>query len=200
MPLAIELAAAGIAALGLQGLASSVDHPLRLATSCSRSAPPRHRTLRAVLDWSYRLLSEEERKMFRRLSVFPGSFTVEDAATVYAEPTQTTAEAASRIIALLTKSLIVVSRKRVGNQSAAAVGGTRLCRGETFRERRARPHRYAGLAAFSCPMRRNCCQIRQSREGTFVTEPGRRVMEMSSPKLSDRRHKTLGSDRTESKS
>jgi predicted ATPase/DNA-binding winged helix-turn-helix (wHTH) protein len=109
MPLAIELAAGSIAALGLQGLASSVDHPLRLPTSGSRSAPPRHRTLRAVLDWSYRLLSEEERKMFRRLSVFPGSFTVEDAATVYAEPTQTTDEAASRIRALLTKSLIVVS-------------------------------------------------------------------------------------------
>lgn len=109
MPLAIELAAAGIAALGLQGLASGVDHPLSLPTSGSRSAPPRHRTLRAVLDWSYCLLSEEERKMFRRLSVFPGSFTVEDAATVYAETTQTTAEAASRIITLLTKSLIVVS-------------------------------------------------------------------------------------------
>jgi len=62
-----------------------------------------------VLDWSYRLLSEEERKMFRRLSVFPGSFTVGDAATAYAEPTQTTAEAAGRIRALLAKSLIVVS-------------------------------------------------------------------------------------------
>jgi predicted ATPase len=109
MPLAIELAVASIAALGLQGLASSVDHPLRLPASGSRTAPPRHRTLGAVLDWSYRLLSEEERKMFRRLSVFPGSFTVEDAAAVYAEPAQTTAEAVSRIIALLTKSLIVVS-------------------------------------------------------------------------------------------
>lgn len=110
MPLAIELAAASIAALGLQGLTSIVDHPLRLPTSGSRAAPPRHRTLRAVLDWSYRLLSEEERKMFRRLSVFPGSFTVEDVAAVYAEPAQTTAEAVSRIIAsLLTKSLIVVS-------------------------------------------------------------------------------------------
>jgi predicted ATPase len=110
MPLAIELAAASIAALGLQGLASIADHPLRLPTSGSRSAPPRHRTLRAVLDWSYRLLNEEERKMFRRLSVFPGSFTVEDVAAVYAEPAQTTVGAVSRIIAsLLTKSLIVVS-------------------------------------------------------------------------------------------
>ena len=109
MPLAIELAAGSIAALGLQGLASSVDHPLGLLTSGSRSAPPRHQTLRTVLDWSYRLLSEEERRMFRRLSVFPGSFTVEDAATVYAEPTQTTAEVASRIRVLLAKSLIVVS-------------------------------------------------------------------------------------------
>jgi hypothetical protein len=69
MPLAIELAAASIAALGLQGLASSVDHPLGLPTSGSRTAPPRHRTLRAVLDWSCRLLSEEERKMFRRLGL-----------------------------------------------------------------------------------------------------------------------------------
>ena len=47
--------------------------------------------------------------MFRRLSVFPGSFTVEDAAAVYGETTQKTAEAASRVIALVAKSLIVVS-------------------------------------------------------------------------------------------
>ena len=115
MPLAIELAAANMAALGLRGLASSADHPLGLPTSGSRSAPPRHQTLRAVLDWSYRLLSEEEKRMFRRLSVFPGDFTVEDAATVYAEPTQTTAEVARRIRGLLAKSLIVVS----GNGSEA---------------------------------------------------------------------------------
>jgi predicted ATPase/DNA-binding winged helix-turn-helix (wHTH) protein len=109
LPLAIELATASIGALGLHGLASSVDHPLSLPASGIRTAPPRHRTLRAVLDWSYRLLSEEEKKMFRCLSVFACSFTVEEAAAVFAEPALATADEVGLVVALLTKSLIVVS-------------------------------------------------------------------------------------------
>ena len=77
IPLAIELAAASIDALGLQGVASRLDHPLRMPTIRRRSAAPRHHTLRSPLDWSYRLLTEEEQWALRRLSVFASSFTMD---------------------------------------------------------------------------------------------------------------------------
>lgn len=200
MPLAIELAAAGIAALGLKGLTSSVDHPLSLPISGSRSAPPRHRTLRAVLDWSYSLLNEEERKMFRRLSVFPGSFTVEDAATVYAEATQTTAEAASRIIALLTKSLIVVSENgsetKLQLQSAARAYAAERLFESGERDLIIRRSRNAFLFQKPKPLPNSPVSSR-----AFVIEPAPRLMETPTPKVVEPQTLTLSpDDRTESKS
>jgi predicted ATPase len=91
MPLAIELAGASIDALGLQGIASRLDHPLRLPATRRRSAAPRHNTLRSSLDWSYGLLTEEEQRALRRLSVFAGSFTMDAAAAVAADPNYTKA-------------------------------------------------------------------------------------------------------------
>src|SRR6266436_10326743 len=84
MPLAIELAAARTASLGLEGLASRLDDRFRLLTGGRRTALPRQQTLRATLDWSYELLSEPERVVLRRLAVFPGGFTLEAASTVVA--------------------------------------------------------------------------------------------------------------------
>lgn len=69
MPLAIELAAARTASLGLEGLASRLDDRFRLLTGGRRTALPRQQTLRATLDWSYELLSEPERAVLRRLAV-----------------------------------------------------------------------------------------------------------------------------------
>src|ERR1700751_2634034 len=80
--LAIELAAGRLAALGVQGLASSLEDSFSILTRGRRTALPRHQTLRATLDWSYRLLSPEDQAALRRLSVFNGSFAVEDAAFV----------------------------------------------------------------------------------------------------------------------
>lgn len=200
MPLAIELAAAGIAALGLKGLTSSVDHPLSLPISGSRSAPPRHRTLRAVLDWSYSLLNEEERKMFRRLSVFPGSFTVEDAATVYAEATQTTADAASRIIALLTKSLIVVSENgsetKLQLQSAARAYAAERLFESGERDLIIRRSRNAFLSQKPKPLPNSPVSSR-----AFVIEPAPCLIETPTPKVVGPQTLTLSSDDwTESKS
>lgn len=106
IPLAIELAAASIAALGLQGIAARLDHPLRLPGTRRRTAAPWHQTLRAALDWSYRLLTEEEQRVLRRLSVFAGSFTMDAAAAVAADPTYAESDIVDRVVALVSKSLV----------------------------------------------------------------------------------------------
>src|ERR1700720_143144 len=75
IPLAIDLAAARVATLGLQQVAAGLDNHLGLLTGGRRTALPRHQTLRATLDWSYELLPEPERLVLRRLAVFIGDFT-----------------------------------------------------------------------------------------------------------------------------
>lgn len=77
MPLALELAAAVVPVVGVDGLVDRLDDALTLLARGKRTAEPRHRTLRAVLDWSYELLSEPERTLLRRLSVFRGAFPLE---------------------------------------------------------------------------------------------------------------------------
>ncbi|HZH98023.1 MAG TPA: adenylate/guanylate cyclase domain-containing protein, partial [Fimbriimonadaceae bacterium] len=79
IPLALELAAARTKALTLQGIADRLSDRFRLLTGGSRTAMARHQTLRAAIDWSHGLLSEEERVGLRRLSVFAGSFGLEAA-------------------------------------------------------------------------------------------------------------------------
>ncbi|HET9973866.1 MAG TPA: BTAD domain-containing putative transcriptional regulator, partial [Streptosporangiaceae bacterium] len=85
MPLAIELAAARLRTMSLEQLASRLDDRFRLLTSGSRTARPRHRTLRAVVDWSWELLSGAERMVLRRLSVFSGGASLEAAERVCAD-------------------------------------------------------------------------------------------------------------------
>ena len=82
IPLAIELAAARIGVLSVERIAERLDDSLRLLTAGGRTALPRHRTLRATLEWSHELLGEPERKLFRRLSVFAGGLTLEAAEAV----------------------------------------------------------------------------------------------------------------------
>jgi predicted ATPase/DNA-binding CsgD family transcriptional regulator len=77
LPLAIELAAARMSVLTVDQIEARLDARFRLLTSGSRSALPRQQTLQALLDWSYDLLSEEEREMLRALSVFAGGSTLE---------------------------------------------------------------------------------------------------------------------------
>jgi non-specific serine/threonine protein kinase len=77
IPLAIELAAARTKAIGVDEVAARLDDRFRLLTGGSRTALPRHQTLRGVLDWSHRLLTDGERVLFRRLSVFAGGFTLD---------------------------------------------------------------------------------------------------------------------------
>src|ERR1700723_290898 len=86
MPLAIELAAASAAALGIEQVSAGLRDRFALLTRGRRTALPRQRTLRATLDWSHELLPDTERRLLRRLAVFPGGFTI-DAATAVMKDT-----------------------------------------------------------------------------------------------------------------
>ncbi len=85
IPLAIELAAARVNMLNVKQIAERLDDRFHLLTGGSRTALPRQQTLRALIDWSYDLLSEPERALLRRLSVFAGGWTLEAAETVCGE-------------------------------------------------------------------------------------------------------------------
>ena len=82
IPLAIELAAARVRVMPPEEILKRLEHRFRLLTGGSRTALERHQTLRAAVDWSYALLDEPEKLLFRSLSVFSGSFTREAAAGV----------------------------------------------------------------------------------------------------------------------
>jgi non-specific serine/threonine protein kinase len=82
IPLALELAAARLKALTLEELASRLDDCFHLLTAGSRTALPRHQTLRATIDWSYDLLHGDEKVMLRQLSGFAGGWTLEDAEAI----------------------------------------------------------------------------------------------------------------------
>ena len=90
MPLAIELAAARAEALGLDYLVNRLETSFALLTSGDRASPARHRSLAATVEWSYGLLAETERRVFRRLAVFPGPFTLDAAAAVAGEAAEPT--------------------------------------------------------------------------------------------------------------
>ncbi len=92
IPLAIELAAARVSLVAPAQLLARLDDCFRLLVGGSRTAPTRQQTLAATLDWSYGLLSEHERLLFRRLSVFNGGFTLEAAEAVCAGDGITSAE------------------------------------------------------------------------------------------------------------
>src|SRR6266571_1677786 len=77
LPLAIELAAAGVKVLSLQVLLTRLEHRLQILTGGARDLPQRQQMLRNTIQWSYDLLSEEEQRLFRRLAVFVGGCTLE---------------------------------------------------------------------------------------------------------------------------
>jgi predicted ATPase/DNA-binding winged helix-turn-helix (wHTH) protein len=106
IPLAIELAAARAAALGIEGLAARLDDRFRLLTGGHRTAMPRHQTLRATLDWSYELLTEPERVVLRRLAVFAGGFTLQAASAIAADDEIAASEAVDCVANLVAKSLV----------------------------------------------------------------------------------------------
>jgi predicted ATPase/DNA-binding SARP family transcriptional activator len=107
IPLAIELAAARIGPLSAEQIARRLDGSLVLLTGGVRTVVPRHRTLRGALDWSHELLSGEEKKLFERLSVFAGGWTLEAAEAVGVGGSVAESEVLDLLSALVEKSLVV---------------------------------------------------------------------------------------------
>ncbi|MFD0163652.1 BTAD domain-containing putative transcriptional regulator [Streptomyces decoyicus] len=107
MPLAIELAAARLRTMSIDQLAGRLDDRFRLLTSGSRTALPRHKTLRAAVDWSWELLTDAERMVLRRLSVFSGGASLEAAERVCAGDAVEQEQVLELLTALAEKSLLL---------------------------------------------------------------------------------------------
>jgi len=107
LPLAIEFAAPRVEVLGIEGLAARLDDSLPLLGTRRRAATPRHQTMRAVVDWSYGLLSGDEQPFFKALGIFAGGFTVEAAAAVAVDAATTGSHTIDRLVDLVAKSLVV---------------------------------------------------------------------------------------------
>ncbi|MDQ7808681.1 BTAD domain-containing putative transcriptional regulator [Amycolatopsis sp. A133] len=123
LPLALELAAARLRTLSLPELAGGLADRFRLLTTGSRTAPARHRTLRAVIAWSWDLLDEHERTVADRISVLPGGVTAASAAAVCAGTAVPAAGIPDLLAALVDRSLL---------QLAPGTGRYRML--ETIRE------------------------------------------------------------------
>lgn len=106
IPLAIELAACRVDIFGLGRTASLLDERLNLSWAGRRTAPTRHQTLNATLEWSYDLLGEAEKRVLCRLSVFAGGFTFETAVAVVADETVDEANVSDCVWELRSKSMI----------------------------------------------------------------------------------------------
>jgi len=124
IPLAIEMAAARASLLGVDTLAEKLDERFRVLTQGDRTALPRQQTLRATLDWSNGLLSDRERTVLRRLSVFSGGFTLEGASAVVADEAIDEFEVIDLLSHLLARSLVAAD---------SADNGTRYRLPETTR-------------------------------------------------------------------
>jgi len=152
IPLAIELAAARVLALSVEEIARRLDDRFRLLTRGDRTALPRHQTLRAAVDSSYQLLSDQERTVWRRLSVFAGGWTLEAAETI----SQCNGDEGLNILDLLTQLVsksIVVFDERFGGmryrflETIARYGRDRLAEsGEAYAIQKQHLHWFLRLA------------------------------------------------------
>ena len=112
IPLAIELAATRVGTLSIEQISERLTNSLKLLTGGSKTQMPKQRTLRGALDWSYELLSEEEKKFFARLSVFVGGWTLEAAEAVGAGGGAEEEDILDVLSGLVDKSLVVVRERQ----------------------------------------------------------------------------------------
>ncbi len=115
IPLAIELAAARVKGLSVEQIASRLDDRFRLLTGGSQTALPRQQTLLATMDWSYGLLTEPERILLRRVSVFAAGFTLEAAEAICGGNDVATSEVLNLLLRLVDRSMVVATDR--GHQS-----------------------------------------------------------------------------------
>ena len=108
IPLAVELAAARAGAMSPVEISDRLDHRFALLTSGSRTAEARQQTLRATVDWSYALLSEDEQRVFNRLSLFQGGWTMDAAEAVVADDGAPEGFVLETVARLVERSMVVV--------------------------------------------------------------------------------------------
>jgi predicted ATPase len=108
IPLALELAAARARALSIERIAERVNDRFRLLTTGDRTALPRQQTLRAMIDWSFDLLTDREKTVFRRLAVFAGGWTLEAAEVVASGGDVDESDVLDLLAGLVDKSLVMV--------------------------------------------------------------------------------------------
>jgi predicted ATPase/DNA-binding SARP family transcriptional activator len=154
LPLAIELAAARLRALPVAEVAARLDDRFRLLTRGSRAAQPRHQTLRAVVEWSWELLDEDERRLARRLTVFAGGATLDAAERVCGADLDVLA-------GLVDKSLVVAAAGRYRMlETVRAFCAERLAEaGEAAELRAAHAAYYLDLARTADPHLRRAEQL-----------------------------------------
>ncbi|SBU94940.1 Predicted ATPase [Streptomyces sp. Ncost-T6T-1] len=144
LPLALELAATRVRALGVRGLAARLDDRFRLLAGGRRDVPGRQRTLRAVIDWSWELLDDEERTVLRRLAVFADGCTLEAAETVCGAGV----DVLDPLIRLVDRSLLTMTNGPAGEpryrlpESVAAYARERLTEADETRAHEERHHAY----------------------------------------------------------
>ena len=154
LPLAIELAAARLRAMPITELAAGLEDRFRVLNRGARTALPRQQTLRAVVDWSYELLFDDERRVFDRLSVFGGTCTLAAARAICADDDITNDDVAELVSRLADKSLVVVESDEIEGyarchmlQTLVDYGRERLdASGEATRMFAAHMHYYADFS------------------------------------------------------
>jgi predicted ATPase/DNA-binding SARP family transcriptional activator len=164
LPLAIELAAARLRTLSEAQVAQRLGDRFRLLTGGSRTALPRHRTLRAVVDWSWDLLSEDEQRLLRRLAVFPGGIAVPAAASVAGDERLPRTRVEDLLDALVDKSLLEVldhdePRYRLLDTIRAYAWDRLVEAGEVDRSRAAHARYFLSLAETAEPRLRGAEQL-----------------------------------------
>src|SRR6266704_501079 len=125
MPLAIELAAPRLRSMSVDELSQRLDQRFALLTDGSRAAPPRHRTLRSTIDWSYDLLTERDQAMLLRVAVFAGGWTLASAEQVCAGNGIDASDVIEQLTSLVDKSLVMTDEQ---------AGATRYRMLETVRQ------------------------------------------------------------------
>jgi len=111
IPLAIELAAARVKAMSVEQIAERLNERFRLLTMGARTAPPRHQTLRATLDWSYEMLSPHEQALLRRIAISVGGFTLDAAEAMGADERVSKSAVLDLLTALVDRSLVIFGQQ-----------------------------------------------------------------------------------------
>lgn len=166
--LAIELAATRLKVLSVEQVAAKLDERFRLLTGGSRTALPRQQTMRALIDWSYDLLSENEKTIFRRVAVFAGGWTLEAASEVCSDASIESWDVLDLLSALVEKSM-VVAELGDAEQRYRLLESTRQYASEKLAESGEHDHLRARQAAYMSDFaQRAAAQLEKTPMGTWV--------------------------------